>query len=247
MAAPNGEDHEEDEEAAAELVKELSLLAPPRPRLHFTALVEEELAEAAAGEADAIADGLEAMPAPIEVFPVLAQELAARPTHVLAPVGLGLGMPAGTKRANPNELLRTASRNGALAAVTALLSKGAKSDRPSPVSGYTALHWACEGGHTAVAQALVKRGKADLEATTKGSGGKTPLVLAAGSGHAECVWTLAKDMGANIEARDRAFGWGKFVTKFEGWGVRNHSTIDPNGTSSARKTLTTINRHHRVY
>mmetsp|Transcript_26485 Transcript_26485/g.54219 ORF Transcript_26485/g.54219 Transcript_26485/m.54219 type:complete len:443 (+) Transcript_26485:64-1392(+) len=209
----------------AALVLDLQELAPLKPLLHHTPLVEMELAEAAAGEAEAIAEGLEATPVPFEVFPVLANELAARPSHVLAPVGIGPGCPAGTRRANPNELLRTAARTGALKAVAELLDKGVRPDKLSPTSGYNALHYAACFGHSSVCLALVKRGKACVESVTSGAEGKTALLLAASNGHAECVFTLVRQCGANVEARDRCFGWVPLIWSAVGGHARTSGSL----------------------
>jgi len=89
-----------------------------------------------------------------------------------------------------------AARNGDVEAVRSLLSEGADVNAAQG-DGMTALHWAAEFGHTAVADLLLSVG-ADVEAKTR-IGSYTPLHLASRSGNGPIASALL-DAGANPQA-----------------------------------------------
>jgi ankyrin repeat protein len=80
-----------------------------------------------------------------------------------------------------------AARNGDLAAVQTLLAGGADADTAQG-DGMTALHWAAERGHAAVADLLLSAG-ATVEAKTR-IGSYTPLHLASRGGHGSIATAL---------------------------------------------------------
>ena len=92
--------------------------------------------------------------------------------------------------------LAEAAMRGDLAAVTALLGRGAEASAAQG-DGMTALHWAAEKDHADIAKALLSRG-ANVRATTR-LGAYTPLHLAARRGHA-AVAALLLDGGADANA-----------------------------------------------
>src|SRR4029079_16922863 len=102
----------------------------------------------------------------------------------------------------------TAARTGALAAVKALLSRGASVDAKDERRGQTALMWAAAEGHAAVVQALIDAG-ADFRARVPS--GFTPLLFAVREGRIEVVRVLLK-AGADVnevvpvEGRRRGYG-----------------------------------------
>ena len=89
-----------------------------------------------------------------------------------------------------------AARNGDVEAVRSLLSEGADVN-VAQGDGMTALHWAAELGHTAVADLLLSAG-ADVEANTR-IGNYTPLHLASRSGNGPIARALL-DAGADPQA-----------------------------------------------
>ena len=89
-----------------------------------------------------------------------------------------------------------AARNGDVEAVRSLLSEGADVNAAQG-DGMTALHWAAELGHTAVADLLLSVG-ADVGAKTR-IGSYTPLHLASRSGNGPIASALL-DAGANPQA-----------------------------------------------
>ncbi|MDE2882994.1 MAG: ankyrin repeat domain-containing protein [Acidobacteriota bacterium] len=99
--------------------------------------------------------------------------------------------------ASADERLLAAARDGQVEIVESLLAKGADVNAARG-DGFTALHLAAEGGHRAVAQALVAAGAA-VDAGTR-IGGYTPLHVAARAGHGAVVLRLL-DAGADPNAR----------------------------------------------
>ena len=89
-----------------------------------------------------------------------------------------------------------AARNGDVEAVRSLLAEGADVNT-TPGDGMTALHWAAERRHAAVADLLLAAG-AEVEAKTR-LGGYTPLHLAGRGGHGPIVSALL-DAGADPHA-----------------------------------------------
>ena len=80
---------------------------------------------------------------------------------------------------NGNTALMMAAYKGNMAAVQALLAKGAAVNRP----GWTPLHYAAAAGDDAIVRLLLDRGaKADAVSPLK-SGAYTPLMMAAREGH----------------------------------------------------------------
>ena len=89
-----------------------------------------------------------------------------------------------------------AARNGDFEAVRSLLAQGADANTAQG-DGMSALHWAAERGHAAVADVLLAAGAA-VEAETR-VGSYTPLHLASRGGHGPIVLALL-DAGADPNA-----------------------------------------------
>ena len=87
----------------------------------------------------------------------------------------------------PEAPIIDAARRGDAEAVGALLDRGADVNAAQG-DGMTALHWAAERGHTAVAEPLISAA-ADVSAKTR-IGSYTPLHLAARGGHGSMVHLL---------------------------------------------------------
>ena len=81
----------------------------------------------------------------------------------------------------------TAARTGRLAAVQALLARGARVDDKLPTGGQTALMWAAHEGHADVVAALITA-HADFRKPV--DTGFTPLLFAARRGHAAVIRSL---------------------------------------------------------
>jgi ankyrin repeat protein/Ca2+-binding EF-hand superfamily protein/GTPase SAR1 family protein len=79
--------------------------------------------------------------------------------------------------------------------------KSASIHSPTYQKYATALHLACELGHTDIARFLVLQGKADVEAGDSWRG-QTPLSKACESGHLEVVRLLVLECSANVEGVD---------------------------------------------
>jgi len=99
--------------------------------------------------------------------------------------------------ASAEERLLSAARDGQLEVVRTLLEEGADVNAARG-DGLTALHLAAEGGHRAVAEALVAAGAA-VDAGTR-IGGYTSLHVAARAGHGAVVLGLL-EAGADPNAR----------------------------------------------
>ena len=99
--------------------------------------------------------------------------------------------------AGADERLLAAARDGQVEVVRTLLEAGADVNAARG-DGLTALHLAAEGGHDAVAQALVAAGAA-VDAGTR-VGGYTPLQVAARAGHGGVALRLL-EAGADPNAR----------------------------------------------
>ncbi len=99
--------------------------------------------------------------------------------------------------ASAEERLLSAARDGQLEVVRTLLEEGADVNAARG-DGLTALHLAAEGGHRAVAEALVAAGAA-VDAGTR-IGGYTSLHVAARAGHGAVVLSLL-EAGADPNAR----------------------------------------------
>jgi len=93
--------------------------------------------------------------------------------------------------------LQAAARAGDIEKVKSLLAAGANVNEKGP-GDRTALHAACENGHTEVARLLVDRG-AEVNATTDGV---TPLIFAAAKGDKKTV-ELLLSKGAHVNAKSR--------------------------------------------
>ncbi len=117
-------------------------------------------------------------------------------TRVKSAVALGLAAALGAAALPTDESLLDAARNGDVEVVHALLAEGADPNATTG-DGMTALHWAAEQGHAAVAELLLSAG-ADVEAKTR-VGSYTPLHLASRSGSAPIARALL-DAGADPHA-----------------------------------------------
>ena len=107
---------------------------------------------------------------------------------------------SGCSREYPTELMN-ASKDGNLAAVKAVMERGAQVDELSN-KGKRALMFAASEGHLAVAQWLIEQG-ADVNVAD--NYGTTALIVAATAGHHEVV-KLLLDHGANVQVRDDSGG-----------------------------------------
>lgn len=103
-------------------------------------------------------------------------------------------------REYPTELMN-ASKDGNLAAVQAVMERGAKVDEHSN-KGKRALMFAASEGHLDVAQWLIDQG-ADVNVVD--NYGTTALIVAATAGHHEVV-KLLLEHGANTQVRDDSGG-----------------------------------------
>ncbi|WP_051971482.1 ankyrin repeat domain-containing protein [Massilia sp. 9096] len=93
---------------------------------------------------------------------------------------------------NGNTALMMAAYKRNMAAVEALLAKGAAVNRP----GWTALHYAAAGGDNDIAALLLKRGARVDAVSPAASGAYTPLMMAAREGHEYSALFLL-ERGAN--------------------------------------------------
>jgi ankyrin repeat protein len=105
--------------------------------------------------------------------------------------------------------LMTAARTGTLAAVQALLARGAAVDAKDEARGQTALMWAAAEGHAGVVDALIESG---ASFRTRVPSGFTPLLFAVREGRLDVVRVLLK-AGADVNetipvdgARRRGYG-----------------------------------------
>jgi len=117
-------------------------------------------------------------------------------------VALGLAALLGAAAPPAAGQLIDAARNGDLAAVQTLLAGGADANRAQG-DGMTALHWAAERGHAAVADLLLSAG-ATVDAKTR-IGSYTPLHLASRGGHGS-IATALLDAGADPHATTTGSG-----------------------------------------
>ncbi len=114
--------------------------------------------------------------------------MSARPLDSVRPLVLvGLAAFLCGAAFSPDTPLIDAARNGDAVAVGALLDRGADVNTAQG-DGMTALHWAAERGHVAVAKHLVSA-SADVGAKTR-IGGYTPLHLASRGGRGAVVRML---------------------------------------------------------
>lgn len=95
--------------------------------------------------------------------------------------------------------LHEATLAGDIEKVKSLLSKGANVNEKDEGGSSSALHYACERGHTEIATLLISRG-ADVNASSWDA--KTPLHAAAASGNKETV-ELLLSKSAYLEAKER--------------------------------------------
>jgi ankyrin repeat protein len=93
--------------------------------------------------------------------------------------------------------LMTAARNGSVAAVRALLRRGAQVDLAESFRGQTALMFAAGEGNTAAARLLLELG---AELNKRSTGGYTPLLFAVRNNRSETVKFLLQQ-GADVSDR----------------------------------------------
>ncbi len=117
-------------------------------------------------------------------------------TRVGSMVALSLAAVLCAATLRTGEPLIDAARQGDVEAVRSLLASGADANT-RPGDGMTALHWAAELGHAAVAEVLLSAG-AEVEAKTR-IGAYTPLHLAGRGGHGPVARALL-DAGADPQA-----------------------------------------------
>ena len=98
----------------------------------------------------------------------------------------------------------TAARTGSVAAVRALLARGADVNAKEQLRGQTALMWAAAENHTDVVRALVEAG-ADVK--VRSNGGFTPFLFAIRAGRTEAVRALL-ELGADPNEIDPDAGDG---------------------------------------
>ena len=96
--------------------------------------------------------------------------------------------------------LLVAAEKGDLPTVEAALAAGVDPNKVAGRNGFTPLHHAVRRGHVGVAQALLKRGRAGVDAATSDAL-ETPLHLAAFHGHL-LLANLLLECGADPNARD---------------------------------------------
>ncbi|MEO2003116.1 MAG: ankyrin repeat domain-containing protein, partial [Candidatus Poribacteria bacterium] len=111
-------------------------------------------------------------------------------------IALGLSVALCAAALSAEGQIIDAARSGDVDALRSLLAEGADANTTQG-DGMTALHWAAERGHSAVAELLLSAG-ADGEAQTR-VGSYTPLHLASRSGYGPIVRTLL-DAGAAPDA-----------------------------------------------
>ncbi len=111
-------------------------------------------------------------------------------------IALGLSVALCAAALSAEGQIIDAARSGDVDALRSLLAEGADANTTQG-DGMTALHWAAERGHSAVAELLLSAG-ADGEAQTR-VGSYTPLHLASRSGYGPIVRTLL-DAGADPDA-----------------------------------------------
>lgn len=116
----------------------------------------------------------------------------------IALITLILLLPVAAFAQSQNEDLFAAARKGDVAAVKALLDKGADVNAKTQY-GATALSYACDKGHTEVVRLLIERG-ADVNVKDTFYG-EVPLGWALGKGHVEIVRLL---IGHGAEGKERA-------------------------------------------
>jgi len=117
-------------------------------------------------------------------------------------VALGLVALLGAAALPAGGQLIDAARNGDVAAAQTLLAGGADANTAQG-DGMTALHWAAERGHAAVADLLLSAG-ATVDAKTR-IGSYTPLHLASRGGHGS-IATALLDAGADPHATTTGSG-----------------------------------------
>ena len=122
--------------------------------------------------------------------------------NVKSMVALGLVALLGAAALPAGGQLIDAARNGDVAAAQTLLAGGADANTAQG-DGMTALHWAAERGHAAVADLLLSAG-ATVDAKTR-IGSYTPLHLASRGGHGS-IATALLDAGADPHATTTGSG-----------------------------------------
>ena len=137
-----------------------------------------------------------------------------------------------------NTPLHRAALRGNDTVISVLIQHGAEVNKRGP-GGRTALHHACQNGHVACIHELIKHG-ADVEAKDSDNEA-TPLQLAAGFNHPDCVKVLLDNYSASINAitkfgrtalRDAAMNGNLGVVKL----LTSYSQCDVNTKSNSDKT-----------
>jgi ankyrin repeat protein len=160
---------------------------------------------------------------------------ARRISTVLALTGVLVGASFGPR---PEDPVVAAARQGDLAALRALIAKGAEVNQ-SQGDGMTALHWAAMRNDVEAASLLIEAG-APLDAVTR-LGEHTPLHVASQSGSAAVVRALLESGRAVVDARTATGATPLHLASGAGHaevaeltGPRRRSSSRPPGTGTRR-------------
>lgn len=133
------------------------------------------------------------------------------------------------KRADPNQGRPTdgatpviaATGHGSLQVLVFLLEQpGLNTACAEPGSGRTALHLACQLGHSRIVEVLLAHG---ANAKASAPGGRTPLYVAAEHGCLSCVEVLLRDGG--LDAADISRANARYATPLSVAQRRGHSAV----------------------
>ena len=154
----------------------------------------------------------------------------ARGNAAMIDLLLNAGADANTSLPEGETCLMTAASTGGLAAVKALLVRGANVNAIESWRGQTALMWAAADGHAAVVEALLEAG-ADVNARSKA--GFTPVLFAVRQGSVDAVRTLIT-AHANVNDVARAAA------------ISSNSTAKPVTDATSALAMAVINAHFEI-